>query len=64
MQDRLKMAALQKAQVENFPPTTAVIPAIVARAHHEAIVWYNNVVSMPKIPPPVNYGWNSVSGLF
>ena len=54
----------KQAQAENLPPTKdALIPAI-ARAHHQALVWYNDVVSLPEIPSPLNYGWSLADGIF
>ena len=60
------MVAVEKKQAEsNGLPSTraALIPAIL-RAHYQAMVWYNDVVAIPELPEPQNYGWDFVDGHF
>ena len=47
----------KKAQSERLPPTQAALRQAILRAHHQALVWNNDVVANPTQPSPDNYGW-------
>ena len=46
----------KQAQAENLPPTKAALTHAIARAHYQAMIWYNDIVAFPEIPSPENYG--------
>ena len=56
----------KQAQAETFLKLQlqAALMLAITRKHHQPIVWYNDVVSIPKIPPPLNNCWNLANGLF
>ena len=47
----------KQAQSERLPPTQAALRQAILRAHHQALVWNNDVVPNPTLPSPENYGW-------
>ena len=50
-----------KKQLEGqkLPPTRGALHEAIARAHFQAIVWYQDQVPNPQLPPPTDYGWNT-----
>ena len=54
----------KQAQSEGLPPTKAALLQAIMRAHYQAIIWYNDIIPNPELPPPENYGWDLVDGKF
>ena len=46
----------KQAQSERLPPTHAALRQAILRAHHQALVWNNDVVANPTLPSPENDG--------
>ena len=46
----------KQAQSERLPPTQAALRQAILRAHHQALVWNNDVVANPTLPSPENDG--------
>ena len=55
----LKWLLFRKKQAESqrLPPTLAALKEAIKRAHHQRMVWNNDIVSNPELPSPSNYGW-------
>ena len=51
-----------QAQSERLPPTQASLKESILRAHHQCMVWHNNLVPNPQLPSPENYGWKQETG--
>ena len=47
----------KQAQSERLPPTQATLRQAILRAHYQALVWNNDIVTNPTLPSPENYGW-------
>ena len=48
----------KQAESERLPPTLAALKEAIKRAHHQRMVWNNDIVSNPELPSPSNYRWN------
>ena len=46
----------KQAQSERLPPSQATLRQAILRAHHQALVWNNDVVANPTLPSPENDG--------
>ena len=47
----------KQAQSERLPPTLAALHQGILPAHYQVMVWNNNQVPNPDLPPPDIYGW-------
>ena len=47
----------KQAQSERLPTTQAALLQAISRAHHQALVWNNDVVAKTTLPSPENYRW-------
>ena len=48
----------KQAQSERLPPTRDALHQAILRAHYQALVWNNDTVPNPELPPPQDYGWS------
>lgn len=46
----------KKAQSERFSPTQAALREAILRAHHQALVWNNDIVANPTLSSPEKFG--------
>ena len=56
-QMRWKLFSKRKAEGAKLPPTQETLKQAIYRAHYQALIWQNDIVPNPDIPPPQNYGW-------
>ena len=47
----------KQAQSKRLPTTQAALLQAILRAHHQALVWNNDVVAKTTLPSPENYRW-------
>ncbi|KAK3741259.1 hypothetical protein QZH41_019956, partial [Actinostola sp. cb2023] len=47
----------KQAESERLPPTLAALKESIKRAHHQCMVWNNDIMPNPELPSPSNYGW-------
>ena len=47
----------KQAQSERLPPTLAALHERILCAHYQVMVWNNDRVPNPDLPPPDTYGW-------
>ena len=47
----------KQAQSERLPPTLAALHEGILRAHYQVMVWNNDRVLNPDLPPPDTYRW-------
>ena len=61
---RWKLFSKRQAEGENLPPTQESLKQAIYRAHYQALVWQNDIVPNPTIPPPDNYGWRVEDNMY
>lgn len=54
----------KQAESERLPPTLAALKEAIKRAHHQCMVWNNDIVPNPELPSPSNYGWKLETGTY
>ena len=47
----------KQAQPERFPSTDDALHETILRALYQLMVWNNDRILNPQLPPPQNYGW-------
>lgn len=52
----------KQAQAEALPPTHGALLPAISRAHFQAMIWINDIVANPELPPPQQYGWDLIEG--
>ena len=51
-------------EAARLPPTKAALIQAIKGARFQRIVWFNDTVANPNIPPPSEYGWREEAGRF
>jgi len=55
---RWKLFTKKQSETQKLPPTRAALHKAIARAHFQAMVWYQDNTPHPQLPPATGYGWN------
>lgn len=56
---RWRLFTKKQLEGQKLPPTPGALHEAIARAHFQAMVWYQDQVPNPQLPPPTDYGWNT-----
>ena len=59
---RWKLFFKRQAEAEKLPPTLESLRQTILRAHYQALIWQNDLVPNPIVPPPEKYGWKKDGG--
>ena len=51
------MVVVVVVETQKLPPTRAALHEAIARAHFQAMVWYQDNTPHPQLPPATGYGW-------
>ena len=54
---RWHLFSKSQAEGEKLPPTRAALLQKVHRSQYQAMIWENDIVPLPNLPPPTTYGW-------
>ena len=54
---RWKLFTKKQLQAEKLPPTRGALHEAIARAHYQAMVWRQDNIPHPHLPPATTYGW-------
>ncbi len=54
----------KQAEAEKLPPTRCTLEQIILRSHYIAIIWCNDTVSLPDLPPPTDFGCKLENGAY
>ena len=53
-----KLFTKKKLEAQKLPPTRGALHhEAISRAHYQAMVWYQDGIPHPQLPPTTNYGW-------
>jgi len=55
----LRWSLFTKKQLEaqKLPPTRGALHEAIAQAHYQAMVWRQDNIPHPQLPPATTYGW-------
>ena len=56
---RWRLFTKKQLEAEKLPPTQGALHQAIARAHYQAMVWYQDYVPNPQMPPATEYGWEA-----
>ena len=56
---RWRLFTKKQLEAEKLPPTKGALHQAIARAHYQAMVWYQDYVPNPQMPPATEYGWEA-----
>ena len=56
---RWKLFTKKQLEAQKLPPTRGALKEVIARAHYQAIVWYQDFIPNPQLPPATNHGWRA-----
>jgi len=59
---RWKLFTKKQLEAQKLPPTRGALHEAISRAHHQAVVWYQDDIPHPQLPPATNYGWKEDGG--
>jgi len=54
---RWKLFTKEQLQAEKLPPTQGTLHEAIARVHYQAIVWRQDNIPHPHLPPVTTNGW-------
>ena len=54
---RWKLFTTKQLEAQKLPPTRGALHEAIARAHFQAMVWYQDNTPHPQLPPATGYGW-------
>ena len=54
---RWRLFSKKQLVSQKLPPTRGALKEVIARAHYQAMVWYQDNVPEPRLPPANEYGW-------
>ena len=49
----------KQLEAKRLPPTQGALHQEIARAHYPAMVWHQDQVPNPEMPPATEYGWEA-----
>ena len=61
---RWKLFCKKQAEGERLPPTRGALLQMILRAHYQAMIWEADIIAMPELPSPSDYGWKIDGGSF
>ena len=56
---RWRLFTKKQLEAEKLPPTQGALHQAIARAHYQAMVWCQDHVPNPQMPPATEYGWEA-----
>ena len=56
---RWKLFTKKQLEGQRLPPTRGALKEAIARAHYQAMAWYQDNVPEPQMPPATEYGWKA-----
>ena len=56
---RWRLFTKKQLEAQKLPPTRGALHEAIARAHFQAMVWYQDQVPRPQVPPATEYGWTT-----
>jgi len=59
---RWKLFTKKQLEAHKLPPTRGALHEAVSQAHYQAMVWYQDDIPHPQLPPATNYGWKEEGG--
>ncbi|KAJ8387994.1 hypothetical protein AAFF_G00147850 [Aldrovandia affinis] len=59
---RWRLFNKKQLEAQKLPPTRGALHEAIARAHFQAMVWDQDHVPNPQLPPPLEYGWEAEGG--
>jgi len=54
---RWKLFTKKQLEAQKLPPTREALHEAISRAHYQAMMWYQDDIPHPQLPPTTNYGW-------
>jgi len=54
---RWKLFSKKQLEAQKLPPTRGALHEAITRAHYQAMVWYQDDMPHPQLPPATSYGW-------
>jgi len=54
---RWKLFTKKQLEAQKLPPTRGALHEAIARAHYQAMVWRQDNIPHPQLPPATTYGW-------
>lgn len=51
-----KLFCEKQAEGEKLPPTRGAVLQMILRAHYQAVIWEADMIPMPELPSPSEYG--------
>ena len=54
---RWKLFTKKQLEAQKLPPTRGALHEAISRAHYQTMVWYQDDIPHPQLPPATNYGW-------
>ena len=54
---RWKLFTKKQLEAQKLPPTQGALHKTIARAHYQAMVWHQDNIPHPQLPPATTYGW-------
>ena len=54
---RWRLFTKKQLEAERLPPTRGALHGAIFRAHYQSMVWYQDDIPHPQLPPATNYGW-------
>ena len=56
---RWRLFTKKQLEAEKLPPTQGALHQAIARAHYQTMVWNQDHVPNPQMPPATEYGWEA-----
>ena len=54
---RWKLFTKKQLEAQKLPPTRGALHEAIARAHYQAMMWRQDNITHPQLPPATTYGW-------
>ena len=54
---RWRLFTKKQSEAQKLPPTRGAFEEAIARAHYQAMVWNQDDVPDPQLPPATDFGW-------
>ncbi len=56
---RWRLFTKRQLEAQKLPPTRGALHEAILRAQYQSMVWYQDDLANPQLPPAIDYGWRA-----